>query len=61
MTFFDTAQIYGFANEEFLGEALEPFCGRVVTATKFGFEVGREDGRQVVSTLPLAAPCVAGV
>jgi aryl-alcohol dehydrogenase-like predicted oxidoreductase len=39
VTFFDTAQVYGpFANEELLGEALEPFKGQVVIATKFGFE-----------------------
>ena len=39
VTFFDTAQVYGpFANEELVGEALEPFKGQVVIATKFGFE-----------------------
>lgn len=38
-TFFDTAEVYGFhANEELVGEALEPFKGQVVIATKFGFE-----------------------
>ena len=38
LTFFDTAEVYGpFANEELVGEALEPFRGRVVIATKFGF------------------------
>ncbi len=38
VTFFDTAQVYGpFANEELVGEALEPFQGQVVIATKFGF------------------------
>jgi Predicted oxidoreductases (related to aryl-alcohol dehydrogenases) len=38
ITFFDTAEVYGpFANEELLGEALEPFRGRVAIATKFGF------------------------
>src|SRR5205823_5935179 len=37
ITFFDTAQAYGpFANEELVGEALAPFRGRVVIATKFG-------------------------
>ena len=36
--FFDTAQVYGpFANEELVGEALAPFRGQVVIATKFGF------------------------
>ena len=38
-TFFDTAEVYGAcANEELVGEALEPFKGQVVIATKFGFE-----------------------
>ncbi len=38
VTFFDTAEVYGpFTNEELVGEALEPFRGRVVIATKFGF------------------------
>ncbi|HTB80674.1 MAG TPA: aldo/keto reductase [Opitutaceae bacterium] len=41
VTFFDTAEIYGpFANEELVGEALAPFRGRVVIATKFGFRIG---------------------
>ncbi len=41
VTFFDTAEVYGpFTNEELLGEALEPFKGRVVIATKFGFKHG---------------------
>jgi aryl-alcohol dehydrogenase-like predicted oxidoreductase len=39
ITFFDTAEVYGpFANEELVGEALEPFRGRVAIATKFAFE-----------------------
>ena len=39
ITFFDTAEVYGpFTNEELVGEALEPFSGRVVIATKFGFK-----------------------
>src|SRR5512142_2514467 len=39
VTFFDTAEAYGpFANEELVGEALAPFSGRVVIATKFGFK-----------------------
>ncbi len=38
-TFFDTAEVYGaYINEELVGEALEPFKGQVVIATKFGFE-----------------------
>src|SRR5215211_7217812 len=48
VTFFDTAQVYGpFVNEEVVGEALAPFRGRVVIATKFGFqfdEQGKETG-----------------
>jgi aryl-alcohol dehydrogenase-like predicted oxidoreductase len=40
ITFFDTAEVYGpFANEELVGEALEPFRGQVVIATKFGFNL----------------------
>lgn len=39
VTFFDTAEVYGpFTNEELVGEALAPFRGQVVTATKFGFD-----------------------
>jgi len=39
ITFFDTAEVYGpFTNEELLGEALHPFKGKVVIATKFGFK-----------------------
>lgn len=42
VTFFDTAEAYGpFANEELLGEALEPFRSKVVIATKFGFKEGK--------------------
>ena len=41
VTFFDTAEVYGpFTNEELVGEALEPFKGEVVIATKFGFRHG---------------------
>src|SRR5918995_6214360 len=37
ITFFDTAEVYGpFTNEELVGEALAPFRGKVVIATKFG-------------------------
>jgi len=46
VTFFDTAQVYGpFTNEELVGEALAPFRGQVVIATKFGF-VFDENGKQ---------------
>jgi len=48
VTFFDTAEVYGpFINEEPVGEALQPFRGRVVIATKFGFAFnagGRQTG-----------------
>ena len=40
VTFFDTAEVYGpFVNEELVGEALEPYRGQVVIATKFGFDL----------------------
>ena len=43
VTFFDTAEVYGpFTNEELLGEALEPFKGKVVIATKFGFNLNQD-------------------
>ena len=42
VTFFDTAEAYGpYADEELVGEALEPFREQVVIATKFGFKDGR--------------------
>ena len=45
ITFFDTAEVYGpFTNEELVGEALEPFRGQVVIATKFGFKHDSEKG-----------------
>jgi aryl-alcohol dehydrogenase-like predicted oxidoreductase len=44
VTFFDTAQVYGrFANEDLVGEALEPFRDQVVIATKFGFDFYDQD------------------
>jgi aryl-alcohol dehydrogenase-like predicted oxidoreductase len=40
VTFFDTAEVYGpYINEELVGEALAPFRGRVVIATKFGWKI----------------------
>lgn len=46
VTLFDTAQVYGpFTNEALVGEALEPFRGKVAIATKFGFEFD-EAGKQ---------------
>jgi len=47
VTFFDTAEIYGpFTNEELVGEALAPFRDRVVIATKFGFKIDPNTGKQ---------------
>jgi aryl-alcohol dehydrogenase-like predicted oxidoreductase len=46
ITFFDTAEVYGpFLNEELVGEALAPFRGKVVIATKFGFDLSGGDHR----------------
>jgi aryl-alcohol dehydrogenase-like predicted oxidoreductase len=45
VTFFDTAEVYGpFTNEELVGEALAPFRGQVVIATKFGWAPNPEEG-----------------
>src|SRR5438128_3589801 len=47
ITFFDTAEAYGpFTNEELVGEALAPFRGQVMIATKFGFKLGPK-GEQI--------------
>ena len=47
VTFFDTAEVYGpFTNEELVGEALAPFRGDVVIATKFGWDVDPRTGKQ---------------
>ncbi|MGD0840202.1 MAG: aldo/keto reductase, partial [Candidatus Acidiferrales bacterium] len=46
VTFFDTAEVYGpFTNEELVGEALAPYRGKVVIATKFGFDLSGSDKR----------------
>ena len=47
VTFFDTAEVYGpKTNEELVGEALAPYKGKVVIATKFGWEANpAEDGK----------------
>jgi aryl-alcohol dehydrogenase-like predicted oxidoreductase len=48
VTFFDTAEVYGaFTNEELVGEALAPFRGQVVIATKFGFKIDPNTGKSV--------------
>lgn len=46
ITFFDTAEAYGIANEELVGEALNPFRKEVVIATKFGFKDGNATSGQ---------------
>jgi len=54
VTFFDTAEVYGpFANEEIVGEALEPVRDQVMIATKFGFAFSEDGQRNVgVSSRP---------
>jgi aryl-alcohol dehydrogenase-like predicted oxidoreductase len=51
VTFFDTAEAYGAANEELVGEALAPFRGRVAIATKFGIKHDA-NGKQVQDSRP---------
>ena len=47
VTFFDTAEVYGpFTNEELVGEALAPFRAKVTIATKFGFKLDSNTGKQ---------------
>jgi len=47
VTFFDTAEVYGpFTNEDLVGEALAPVRGQVVIATKFGFGIDPDTGKQ---------------
>jgi aryl-alcohol dehydrogenase-like predicted oxidoreductase len=47
VTFFDTAEVYGpFTNEELVGEALSPVRDQVVIATKFGFKIDPNTGKQ---------------
>ncbi|MFB9761319.1 aldo/keto reductase [Ectobacillus funiculus] len=49
--FFDTAEVYGpYLNEELVGEALAPFKGKVVIATKFGIK--NMNGKQVLDSKP---------
>ncbi len=50
VTFFDSAEAYGAANEELLGEAVAPFRDKVVLATKFGFNNG--DSRTGLDSRP---------
>lgn len=47
VAFFDTAEIYGpYTNEELVGEALAPMRDQVVIATKFGFDLDPQTGKQ---------------
>jgi aryl-alcohol dehydrogenase-like predicted oxidoreductase len=49
VTFFDTAEVYGpYTNEELVGEALYPFRGQVVIATKFGFKLDPAGGPKFI-------------
>src|SRR5512143_2163481 len=53
VTFFDTAEAYGpFINEELVGEALSPFRGQVVIATKFGFKFGPKGEQMGLDSRP---------
>lgn len=53
ITFFDTAEVYGpFTNELLVGEALEPFKGKVFIATKFGWHLDTsKSGREAMGGL----------
>ena len=51
VTHFDTAEAYGpFANEELVGEALQPIRDKVIIATKFGFEIDPVTGKRGLGT-----------
>jgi aryl-alcohol dehydrogenase-like predicted oxidoreductase len=51
VTMFDTAEVYGpFANEELVGEALQPIRDQVVIATKFGFDIDLQTGARTGGT-----------
>ncbi len=53
VTFFDTAEVYGpFVNEELVGEALAPYAGEVVIATKFGFAFDENGNQTGLSSRP---------
>src|SRR2546422_7310991 len=61
VTFFDTAEAYGpFTNEELVGEALAPFRGQVVIATKFGFKLGPNGEQLGMDSRPEHIQQVAG-
>ena len=60
VTFFDTAEVYGpFANEDLVGEALEPFKGKVTIASKFGFNLGGAADRGPLDSRPERIRAVA--
>ena len=60
VTFFDTAETYGpFTNEELVGEALAPFKGQVVIATKFGFDHGGRGSADGLDSRPERIRAVA--
>lgn len=53
VSFFDTAEVYGpYVNEELVGEALKPYRGQVVIATKFGFKLGPKGEQLGVDSRP---------
>src|ERR1700688_406276 len=53
ITFFNTAEVYGpFTNEELVGEALAPYRGKVVIATKFGFDLSPNSETREVKPPP---------
>lgn len=53
VTLFDTAEVYGpYTDEEFVGEALEPFRDQVVIASKFGFDLGPNGERNGLNSRP---------
>ncbi|MEO8737758.1 MAG: aldo/keto reductase [Edaphobacter sp.] len=53
ITFLDTAQVYGpFLNEELVSDALAPFRGQVLIATKFGGNQSKRRGERTISNLP---------
>lgn len=53
LPFFDTAEVYGpYLNEDVVGEALKPLRDRVVIATKFGFNIGKDNKQQMLNSRP---------
>lgn len=57
ITFFDTAEVYGnFANEELVGEALQPYRDKIVLATKFGFNIGDSKESQTDNSILNSRP-----